>query len=199
MGQAIRRLLEASALRRPGRAPRAADAGASPAPPSVGSWLGGQRRLRGLSLDDVAELTRIPRRSLERLEAGAFDGQADGFARGFVRAVAEAIGVDAEEATARLLGEARPERRPRALPVRALALALLAGALVFAAARALPRWRPAFAPAAAPAPELRRRDFVRELAARVGPGKAARAEAATPAAPEAPPAPGSGPPSATPR
>jgi len=58
-----------------------------------------------VSLDELAELTRIPRRSLERLEDGAFDDQADGFARGFVRTVAEALGLDAEEAVMRLLGE----------------------------------------------------------------------------------------------
>ena len=51
--------------------------------------------MRGLSLDEVAAATRIPRRSLERLEAGAFDSEPDGFARGFVRTVADAMGLDA--------------------------------------------------------------------------------------------------------
>ena len=61
---------------------------------SVGRYLAGQRLLRGISLDDLAVLTKIPRRSLERLEAGAFDHVADGFSRGFVRAVADALGLD---------------------------------------------------------------------------------------------------------
>ena len=150
----------------------------------MGSWLARERRLRGLSLDEVAARTRIPRRSLERLEAGAFDGSPDGFSRGFVRAVADAIGLDASEALARLLGEAAPARRrsdgpPRWLLV-ALAAALAGGVLVVS----LPLLRsqappgdpapPSAADAAPAAAELRRRDFVRELAARVQPAPSRR-------------------------
>jgi transcriptional regulator with XRE-family HTH domain len=72
---------------------------------SVGDYLARQRKLRGVSLDDLASVTRIPRRSLERLESGAFDGDTDGFSRGFVRTVADALGLDAEDAVLRLLGE----------------------------------------------------------------------------------------------
>jgi hypothetical protein len=72
---------------------------------SIGVYLGRQRRLRGISLDDLAESTKIPRRSLERLEAGAFDGQSDGFSRGFVRTIADALGLDSEDSINRLLGE----------------------------------------------------------------------------------------------
>ena len=72
---------------------------------AIGRYLARQRRLRGVSLDELAGLTKIPLRSLERLEDGAFDHQVDGFARGFVRTVAAALGLDAEEAVMRLLGE----------------------------------------------------------------------------------------------
>lgn len=72
---------------------------------SIGIYLARQRRLRGISLDDLAESTKIPRRSLERLEAGAFDGQHDGFSRGFVRTIADALGLDSEDSIMRLLGE----------------------------------------------------------------------------------------------
>jgi cytoskeletal protein RodZ len=72
---------------------------------SVGRYLAGQRRLRNISLDEVAMLTKIPRRSLERLEAGLFDDMPDGFARGFVRTVAEALGLDSEDAVMRLMRE----------------------------------------------------------------------------------------------
>jgi transcriptional regulator with XRE-family HTH domain len=72
---------------------------------SVGRYLARQRKLRGVSLDELAEATQIPRRSLERLEGGAFDRQVDGFSRGFVRTVADALGLDAEDAVLRLLGE----------------------------------------------------------------------------------------------
>jgi transcriptional regulator with XRE-family HTH domain len=72
---------------------------------SVGGYLARQRKLRGVSLDELADATQIPRRSLERLEGGAFDRQVDGFSRGFVRTVADALGLDAEDAVLRLLGE----------------------------------------------------------------------------------------------
>jgi transcriptional regulator with XRE-family HTH domain len=76
---------------------------------SVGSYLAQQRRLRGMSVDELASLTKIPRRSLERLEAGAFDGAPDGFARGFVRTVAAALGLDPDDAVNRLLAEPRED------------------------------------------------------------------------------------------
>jgi len=136
----------------------------------VGRWLARERRLRGLSLEEVSATTRIPRRSLERLEAGAFDGSPDGFTRGFVRAVADAIGLDPSEALARLLGEAVPERRARRhlAPggvVAVVGVALALGVLTCSLFAFWPERTPAPAIAEAPAPpELRRRDFVRELA-----------------------------------
>jgi len=102
---------------------------------SIGRYLARQRRLRGVSLEDLAGVTKIPLRSLERLEDGAFDNQADGFSRGFVRTVADALGLDAEEAVMRLLGE--PSSGDEGLALRrtslwqwALGSALLLGALV---------------------------------------------------------------------
>ena len=79
---------------------------------SIGGYLASQRELRGVSIDELATQTRIPLRSLQRLEAGAFDGETDGFVRGFVRTVAEALGLDPEDALVRTLVEpAGPERR----------------------------------------------------------------------------------------
>ena len=72
---------------------------------SIGAYLARQRRLRGISVAELAELTKIPIRSIERMEAGAFDGNPDGFVRGFVRAIAVALGLDPEEAVMRMLGE----------------------------------------------------------------------------------------------
>ena len=159
MGQAIRGLPETPALNPP-----------SGRPEPLGRWLARERRLRGLSLDEVAAATRIPRRSLERLEAGAFDSQPDGFTRGFVRTVADAMGLDATEAMARLLGEVVPSRSGRGggatLWLAGLALAVALGA---AGAGIGLWWRSApESEVAAPLPpvdEVRRRDFVRELAA----------------------------------
>lgn len=71
----------------------------------IGDYLRRQRVLRGITIEELSELTRIPLRSLERLERGQFDGEADGFVRGFVRTVALALGLDADDAVARMLQE----------------------------------------------------------------------------------------------
>jgi cytoskeletal protein RodZ len=104
----------------------------------VGQYLANQRKLRRITLDELSERTRIPRRNLERLESGAFDRDSDGFTRGFVRTVAAALGLDADEAVMRLVGEpdADEDRALRAAQrsallrmglLIALALALLIG------------------------------------------------------------------------
>ncbi len=140
--------------------------------PSIGRYLARQRKLRGMELDELVTLTRIPRRSLERLEGGAFDGVTDGFVRGFVRTVASAIGLDPDEAVARMLVE--PDLGPRRAWPRAGAVLAAAGAFLLLVALGsvvagrFGRPAPA-APSAAAAhradPELRlRRDPVRALA-----------------------------------
>jgi cytoskeletal protein RodZ len=53
------------------------------------------RESRALTLGDVASSTRVPRASLERIEAGELVGlPADVFVRGFIRSYARAVGVD---------------------------------------------------------------------------------------------------------
>ena len=76
---------------------------------SIGAYLSQQRRLRGITVDQLAELTRIPKRSIERLEAGHFDDDVDGFVRGFVRTVAGGLGLDPEDTLSRMLAEPRGE------------------------------------------------------------------------------------------
>jgi transcriptional regulator with XRE-family HTH domain len=71
----------------------------------IGDYLRRQRMLRGISVEELSSLTRIPLRSLERLENGEFDGETDGFVRGFVRTVALALGLDAEDTISRMLKE----------------------------------------------------------------------------------------------
>lgn len=135
---------------------------------SIGRYLERQRRLRGMSIQEVAALTRIPARSLERLEAGAFDRQPDGFTRGFVRSVASAIGLDPQVTVERMLTEAKPPRlgAPQNLLPALIGLAALMVLALIAVAAANWFGGPS-APTAAPAePELRRRDFVRALAER---------------------------------
>ena len=162
---------------------------------ALGGWLAKQRELRGIRLEELAALTRLPVRSLERLEAGAFDGQQDGFVRGFVRTVAVAIGLDPEDAVARLLAE--PEARPgRRLPdLRRVAVAAVGLAGVLALGLAV--WEMARARAGvetrAPAPSHVRRDAVRALAIEQGLLSEAPATAGPPAVlllePLSPPAP----------
>ena len=91
---------------------RARGASASPvsgaeglASTAIGEYLKRQRLLRGITVEELSTMTRIPLRSIERLEAGYFDGVADGFVRGFVRTVAVALGLDADSTVARMLDE----------------------------------------------------------------------------------------------
>ncbi len=91
-------------------APRAQQRALLEPPPKVsgtgiGAYLAQQRRLRGIALGELADRIRVPVRSLERLENGAFDTTADGFTRGFVRTVADALGLDADAAVSRMLSE----------------------------------------------------------------------------------------------
>jgi hypothetical protein len=159
MGQAERRIPEVAAV--------------EPAE-SIGAYLARQRRLRGIDIEELSRATRIPVRSLQRLESGAFDGEPDGFVRGFVRTVAGALGLPADETIARMLpevSEAAAERGSRRFGWRALVAAFalavltgLAGALWIASShgglrRAAVIRRDAI---------VNRHDAVRELAAERG-------------------------------
>ncbi len=79
---------------------------------SIGSYLRRQRELRGISVEELANLTRIPLRSLQRLESGSFDNDVDGFVRGFVRTVAAGLGLDPDDTISRMLSEPRADRAP---------------------------------------------------------------------------------------
>jgi cytoskeletal protein RodZ len=66
------------------------------------TWLRERRVARGQSLEEVAKVTRIQQRTLERLESGRFDElPADVFVRGFIRNYARVVGIDPDEALAR--------------------------------------------------------------------------------------------------
>ncbi|MBI4510041.1 MAG: helix-turn-helix domain-containing protein [Deltaproteobacteria bacterium] len=63
-----------------------------------GSRLRQEREARSLSLTELARITKIPERSLKRLEDGAFDMlPGDVFVRGFLRSYARCVGLDPEE------------------------------------------------------------------------------------------------------
>jgi hypothetical protein len=161
---------------------------------AIGAYLGRQRRLRGISIEELSATTRIPVRSLQRLEKGAFDAVPDGFARGFVRTVAIALGLPADETVARMLPEAggdeprsllRPEIVSRLVALAGILLAIGLAVLAFSGSRILPagwtRERDTV---------VMRRDAVRALAEATGasPAAAPAPPAVDPAAPDPVPA-----------
>ncbi len=136
----------------------------------IGDYLARQRQLRGYSLDHLEDITRIPKRSLERLEAGAFDGEDDGFARGFVRTVAQALGLDPEETTLLMLSEPATTKSEGTRFSRHFQWSLLALVLVLLVAGIwLPKdGEPTAAPMEQPKDVWVRHDAVRDLARQAG-------------------------------
>jgi hypothetical protein len=69
---------------------------------SLAMWLRAGRAERQLTLDDVARVTKIQPRILEKIEAGQLEGlPAEVFVRGFVKSFARCVGLDESEAVAR--------------------------------------------------------------------------------------------------
>lgn len=168
---------------------------------SIGEYLAQQRKLRGISVDELCEITKIPRRNIERLESGALDGDTDGFVRGFVRTVAAALGLDPAEAVMRLMQEPDPDPGPEPGWLRTWHLRWLGVALAVLALVAL--WQVAAAwwtqrSDADAEPQLLRRhdvvgDLVRERAALPPESQVAEAPE-PPAAPAPQPSPAAEPP-----
>ncbi len=79
-----------------------------------GAYLQRQRELRGFTLEEIAEQTKISLRALRALEAEDWDVlPADVYVKGFIRCYAETIGLDPNEALIRYekaLGDS-PRRR----------------------------------------------------------------------------------------
>lgn len=70
---------------------------------SIGHTLRHERELKQLSLEELAQTTRIPLKSLQQIEADEFELlPGDVFARGFVRSYAKALGVDSAPLMQRL-------------------------------------------------------------------------------------------------
>ncbi|HEY8493862.1 MAG TPA: helix-turn-helix transcriptional regulator [Myxococcota bacterium] len=138
----------------------------------IGSYLARQRELRGITVEELAQRMRIPVRSLQRLEAGAFDHDPDGFARGFVRTVAIALGLPPDETIARMLPEAYGHEDARSADGLVRLAAVVGGAVVLAAIVASGWLWLARGPSPTLAPTFRaredglvvRRDAVRALA-----------------------------------
>lgn len=169
-------------------------AGARPSA-SIGAYLRLQRELREISIVQLSDRTRIPLRSLERLEAGAFDRDIDGFVRGFVRTVALALGLDADDTISRMLErpvlEAASGGRPRLARHRVLLVAAVAVGLAAVVGMVAAVVEIAGRPPREPAEReiVQRRDPVRALAeseaARAASGAVGAPPPASPATSEA--------------
>lgn len=73
---------------------------------SVGDAMAQARIAAGMSIDDLAGLTKIRPSILQAMEAGDFSGcGGDVYARGQIRSIAQLIGLDPDEAVARFDAE----------------------------------------------------------------------------------------------
>ena len=74
--------------------------------PAVGERLRAAREEKGISLDDIAAQTRIPRRHLESIEAADWDAlPAPTYTIGFAKSYASAVGLDRTEISDQLRAE----------------------------------------------------------------------------------------------
>jgi transcriptional regulator with XRE-family HTH domain len=90
----------------------------------LGEFLRRERELRHISLDDIAERTKISRRYLEAIEEGQYERlPGETFARGFIRSYAQSIGLDPEDtlliySQTRVVPGVAPQRQERIAPTR---------------------------------------------------------------------------------
>lgn len=85
---------------------------------SIGTWLRREREVRGVSLEEVADATRIPVQSLASIEEGRFDElPGEVFVKGFLRSYARAVGIAGDDVLARYGIEVRA-RDVKTLAVR---------------------------------------------------------------------------------
>jgi cytoskeleton protein RodZ len=79
--------------------------------PTVGERLRAAREEKGLSLEDIAAQTRIPRRHLESLERGEWESlPAPTYTTGFAKSYASAVGLDRSEIGDQLRAEMGGQR-----------------------------------------------------------------------------------------
>src|SRR5688572_6627665 len=75
--------------------------------PSVGAYLREMRETRGVSLEEIARVTRVTSSYLYALEADDYDSlPVPVFTRGFIRAYCQALGIPSDEAMALFEGRA---------------------------------------------------------------------------------------------
>jgi cytoskeleton protein RodZ len=80
---------------------------------AFGDKLKREREMRRITLDEISESTKIPRRYLESLERENFESLPGGvFNKGFVKAYARFLGLDEEQAVADYVAVAKEESAP---------------------------------------------------------------------------------------
>ncbi len=80
---------------------------------AFGDKLKREREMRRISLDEISESTKIPRRYLELLERESFETLPGGvFNKGFVKAYARFLGLDEEQAVADYVAVSKEEPPP---------------------------------------------------------------------------------------
>jgi len=171
-------------------------------PLRTGERLAAAREALGLSLDDIVQRTRVPRRHLENIEAGNFGAlPAIPYSAGFVKTYAQAVGLDGAELSHDFRSEVSQVEQirhvpepfrpadPARMPSRVLAFVALGVAVLLAIGYAL--WRgggsnaderaslaagtsvpAAGAPAPAPAPVVAARPLARTQPMAVPPAAA---------------------------
>lgn len=85
---------------------------------SFGEKLQREREMRGVTLEEIAEATKIGTRNLRALETNDFDKLPGGiFNKGFVRAYARYLGIDEEQAVADYLAASGQAEAPATGPL----------------------------------------------------------------------------------
>lgn len=87
---------------------------------SLGSYLRHERELRQISLEEIAQTTRIPIRMLQRIEDDDLDAlPGEVFARGFLKSYARSVGLEPEAVLARY-GERTSDDEAAPAPITAI-------------------------------------------------------------------------------
>ena len=103
---------------------------------TIGHYLRSERERCALSLEELSNTTRIPRKALVSLEEDRFDDlPGDVFVRGFLRAYASALEVDPNALVARFDSDRPRARRPA--PLSSVGTSKSTGRLVLAVATAM--------------------------------------------------------------
>ena len=85
---------------------------------SIGRYLKNEREIRQVSLEELAQTTRIPLRHLSNLEDDHLERlPGDVFVRGFLKSYAKAVGLVPADVLRRFEGQSRPSIEPSAAPL----------------------------------------------------------------------------------